>query len=87
MLRHHRTVAACWSAAPIEPQLICSWAHAKEELKPTFSAHECLHLVLLPHRPYKVLRHVIGRPASEDVVVYEEKDESFYVSGGMSISP
>jgi oligopeptidase B len=31
------------------------------------------------HRPYKVLRHVIGRPASEDVVVYEEKDEAFYV--------
>jgi oligopeptidase B len=39
--------------------------------------------VILAHRPYKVLRHVIGRPASEDVVVYEEKDESFYVSGGM----
>jgi len=30
-------------------------------------------------RPYKVLRHTIGRPAAEDVVVFEEKDESFYV--------
>jgi len=30
-------------------------------------------------RPYKVFRHKIGRPASEDVVVYEETDESFYV--------
>jgi len=30
-------------------------------------------------RPYKVLRHEVGRPASEDVVVHEEKDESFYV--------
>ncbi|KAF5841230.1 hypothetical protein DUNSADRAFT_13875 [Dunaliella salina] len=29
--------------------------------------------------PYKVFRHKIGRPASEDVVVYEETDESFYV--------
>jgi oligopeptidase B len=36
--------------------------------------------MLVVHRPYKVLRHVIGCPASEDVVVYEEKDESFYVS-------
>lgn len=27
------------------------------------------------HRPYKVFRHKIGRPAAEDVVVYEEKDE------------
>jgi len=26
-------------------------------------------------RPYKVFRHKIGRPASEDVVVYEEPDE------------
>ena len=26
-------------------------------------------------RPYKVFRHKIGQPASEDVVVYEETDE------------
>ncbi|GLC51718.1 hypothetical protein PLESTB_000532400 [Pleodorina starrii] len=30
-------------------------------------------------RPYKVLRHRIGGPSGQDVVVYEEKDEAFYV--------
>lgn len=37
-------------------------------------------------RPYKVLRHVIGSPPGSDVVVYEEKDESFYVGIGKSRS-
>ena len=36
-------------------------------------------LAPLTCRPYKVLRHVVGRPASEDVVVHEETDDSFYV--------
>jgi oligopeptidase B len=30
-------------------------------------------------RPYRVWRHRIGTPASEDVVVYEEPDERFWV--------
>ena len=30
-------------------------------------------------RPYKVFRHHIGTPKEQDVVVFEEKDESFYV--------
>eukprot|EP00879_Flechtneria_rotunda_P033164 GHRR01036705.1.p1 GENE.GHRR01036705.1~~GHRR01036705.1.p1 ORF type:complete len:506 (+),score=173.15 GHRR01036705.1:386-1903(+) len=37
-------------------------------------------------RPYKVLRHTIGSPTSYDAVVYEEKDEAFYVSIGRSHS-
>lgn len=31
------------------------------------------------HRPLYVYRHVIGTPASEDVLIYEEKDTGFYV--------
>ncbi len=30
-------------------------------------------------RPYRVWRHVVGTPAAEDVVVYEEADEKFRV--------
>ncbi|GLY22433.1 S9 family peptidase [Micromonospora sp. NBRC 101691] len=30
-------------------------------------------------RPYRVWRHVIGTPASEDVIVHEEPDERFWV--------
>jgi oligopeptidase B len=32
------------------------------------------------HRPLYVYRHTIGRPASEDVLVYEEKDSGLFVS-------
>jgi oligopeptidase B len=37
-------------------------------------------------RPYRVWRHVIGTPASEDVVVFEEQDEKFNVGVGLSRS-
>lgn len=30
-------------------------------------------------RPYRVMRHRMGRPVQEDVVVYEEEDEAFFV--------
>ncbi|UMX69784.1 prolyl oligopeptidase family serine peptidase [Klebsiella pneumoniae] len=30
--------------------------------------------------PYQVWRHTVGTPAQSDVLVYEEKDETFYVS-------
>ncbi len=30
--------------------------------------------------PYQIYRHVIGTPVSEDVLVYEEKDNTFYTS-------
>jgi len=31
------------------------------------------------HRPYKVFRHRLGTPASEDPLVYHEQDERFYL--------
>ncbi len=34
------------------------------------------------HRPRKVYRHVLGTPASSDVLVYDEPDPGFYVSLG-----
>jgi oligopeptidase B len=37
-------------------------------------------------RPYRVWRHVVGTPASEDVIVYEEADEKFWVGVGLSRS-
>jgi oligopeptidase B len=37
-------------------------------------------------RPYRVWRHAIGTPASEDVLVYEEDDEKFNVGVGLSRS-
>ncbi|VDZ78437.1 oligopeptidase [Salmonella bongori] len=30
--------------------------------------------------PYQVWRHTIGTPSSQDELVYEEKDDTFYVS-------
>ncbi len=32
------------------------------------------------HRPSKVMRHVVGTPASDDVLVYEEADPGYFVS-------
>ncbi len=32
------------------------------------------------HRPDRVLRHVLGAPTEDDVVVYEDPDDRFYVS-------
>jgi len=37
-------------------------------------------------RPYRVWRHIIGTPASEDVIVFEENDEKFGVGVGLSRS-
>ncbi len=37
-------------------------------------------------RPYQVWRHVIGTPASADVVVYQEDDEKFNVGVGLTRS-
>jgi len=35
-------------------------------------------------RPYRVWRHRVGTPASADVIVFEETDERFWVSIGLS---
>jgi oligopeptidase B len=32
------------------------------------------------HRPYRLWRHRLGTPSSDDVLVYEEKDERFFLS-------
>jgi oligopeptidase B len=37
-------------------------------------------------RPYRVWRHVIGAPAGDDVVVFEEPDERFWVGVGLTRS-
>ncbi len=37
-------------------------------------------------RPYRVWRHRLGTPASEDEVVYEETDDRFWVSVGLTRS-
>ena len=37
-------------------------------------------------RPYRVWRHLIGTPAGEDVIVFEEQDEKFNVGVGLSRS-
>src|SRR5258708_10160421 len=37
-------------------------------------------------RPYRVWRHAMGTPASADVIVFEEADERFWVSVGLSRS-
>lgn len=37
-------------------------------------------------RPYRVHRHTVGTPAAQDVLVYEEPDERFWVSVGLSRS-
>lgn len=36
------------------------------------------------HRPHRVMRHELGRPQSDDVIVYEEADAGFFV--GLSAS-
>lgn len=38
------------------------------------------------HHPYRVCRHRLGTPASEDVVVYEEADAGFFVGVGLTES-
>ena len=35
-------------------------------------------------RPYRVWRHLVGSPAAEDVVVFEESDEKFWLSVGLT---
>ena len=35
-------------------------------------------------RPYRVWRHVVGTPAADDVVVFEEADEKFWLGVGSS---
>ncbi|AEG42954.1 S9 family peptidase [Isoptericola variabilis] len=37
-------------------------------------------------RPYRIWRHRVGTPASQDVVVFEEPDERFWVGVGLSRS-
>jgi oligopeptidase B len=37
-------------------------------------------------RPFQVWRHTIGAPADGDVVVFEEPDERFFVSVGLSLT-
>ena len=37
-------------------------------------------------RPYRVWRHLIGTPAAQDVIVYEEPDERFWVGVGLTRS-
>jgi oligopeptidase B len=36
------------------------------------------------HRPCKVMRHILGTPTSEDVLVYEEPDPGFFLSIGIT---
>jgi oligopeptidase B len=37
-------------------------------------------------RPYRVWRHMIGNPAADDVIVFEEPDERFWVGVGLTRS-
>lgn len=37
-------------------------------------------------RPYRVWRHIIGRPASGDIKIFEEPDERFFVGVGLTRS-
>jgi oligopeptidase B len=37
-------------------------------------------------RPYRIHRHAVGTPAAEDVLVYEEPDERFWVGVGLTRS-
>jgi oligopeptidase B len=37
-------------------------------------------------RPYQVWRHTVGQPAGEDTLVYQEDDERFFVSVGLTHS-
>jgi len=38
------------------------------------------------HRPFRVRRHVIGRPQADDSIIYEERDPGFFVSVGKTLS-
>jgi oligopeptidase B len=38
------------------------------------------------HRPYKLWRHRLGTPASDDVLIYTEEDEAFFLGVGRSRS-
>ena len=38
------------------------------------------------HRPFRVRRHTIGTPQSEDAIVYEEADPGFFVGVGETLS-
>ena len=38
------------------------------------------------HRPLKVYRHVVGMPAKDDVLIYEEEDHGYYVGVGKTQS-
>jgi oligopeptidase B len=38
------------------------------------------------HRPFRVRRHIIGTPQSEDAIVYEEADPGFFVGVGETLS-
>jgi len=38
------------------------------------------------HRPLRVLRHIVGTPASADPIVYEEADQGFFVGAGKTLS-
>ena len=37
-------------------------------------------------RPYRVSRHIVGTPADDDVIVFEEPDERFWVGVGLTRS-
>ena len=37
-------------------------------------------------RPYRVSRHIVGTPAADDVIVFEEPDERFWVGVGLTRS-
>jgi oligopeptidase B len=38
------------------------------------------------HRPFKLFRHVLGQPATEDVLVHHEHDESYFLGIGKTRS-
>ncbi len=37
-------------------------------------------------RPFQVWRHEVGKPATDDVLVYQDPDERFFVSVGLSLT-
>lgn len=53
----------------------CTWANDNKTIFYTVKDPVTL-------RSYKVFKHTLGTPTSEDVEVYHEKDESFYVGVG-----
>ncbi len=53
----------------------CTWANDNKTIFYTVKDPVTL-------RSYKVFKHTLGTPASEDVEVYHEKDETFYVGVG-----